>query len=139
VADPEEQAPTDPVEWLTDVLYTGVGLGILAINRIQVARRDLEKSHGGSDVVNPGVAAIQDLLADPERTKRVVSRLQEELQDLDDRFDGFETRLTGILDDIEPELPGAARELAVALRNLAGDHAAQVRAVLGLRAREGHC
>ncbi len=135
MSEADDESPTDPTEWLTDILYTGVGLGILAINRIQVARRDLEKRQDRPDGANPGLAAIQDLLADPDKAKRVVDRLHHELQDLDDRLDGFENRLSQILDGIEPDLPDTARTLTVALRTLAADHAAQVRAVLGLRER----
>ena len=43
VSDHDDE-PIDPaVAWLTDLLYTGVGLGILAVNKAQVARRDLPK------------------------------------------------------------------------------------------------
>ncbi len=135
VAENDGQSPNDPTEWLTEVLYTGVGLGILAINRIQVARRDFEKNHDGDLPMNPGLTAFQDLLSDPEKTKRVMERLHHELQDLDDRLDGFENRFGDVLDNLEPDLPETARELVVALRALAGDHASQIRSVLGLRSR----
>ena len=155
----EESASVDQEEltaWLTDALYTGVGLGVLAINRLQVARRAAEQkltpssnsaaesaagSTGSSDSPGPanpaaaGLTALSEMLADPDRASAVLHRVRDELQDLDDRLDGVENRLTEFLDGIEPELPPGARELAAALRSVASDHATQVRAVLGLRVR----
>lgn len=153
----DESTPVDQEEltaWLTDALYTGVGLGVLAVNRLQVARRAAEKklapsasSGEGSDPgdrgdapgpANPaaaGLTALSEMLADPDRASAILHRVRDELQELDDRLDGVENRLTDFLDGIEPELPPGARELAAALRSVASDHATQVRAVLGLRVR----
>lgn len=133
--EPDAQQPIDVVTWLTDMLYTGVGLGVLAVNRIQVARRSAQQRLGNSEPVNPGLAALADILADPERAQVVIAKLREELRDIDERLGGVETRFSGFLERIEPELPDGARELAGALRGLADDHATQIRAVLGLPSR----
>lgn len=147
VSDPTDAPPPDPAEWLTDLLYTGVGLGILAINRAQAARRDLEAAVASSDepnptaevlrslLDNPAVTGMQELLSDPERTRNLADRLRTEMQDLDDRLDGFENRLAAMLDNIETELPPGAQDATKALRALATEHAAQMRAILGLKAR----
>lgn len=156
VSDESDQRDSSEQEeitaWLTDALYTGVGLGVLAINRIQVARRSAEKTLRDSSTTdaaadpsgdatvadNPaaaGMAALSEMLADPDRAAAILERVREELQGIDDRLDGVENRLVEFLDGIEPELPAGARELAAALRSVATDHATQLRAVLGLRVR----
>ena len=125
----------DAAEWLTNLLYTGVGLGILAMNKAQVAKRDLEQHFSEAGAQAPDLAAIQDILGDPERTARVLERLRVELQDVDDRLDGVEHRFSAALDSLEPDLPPAARDLSQALRGLVNEHASQLRSALGLRQR----
>lgn len=133
--EPADNAVNDITTWLTDMLYTGVGLGVLAVNRVQVARRTAQKRLGAAEPVNPGLAALSDLLADPERARAVIAKLRAELQDIDERLGGVENRFSGFLERIEPDLPDGARELAGALRGITDDHAAQIRAVLGLPSR----
>lgn len=135
VVESSDSPSPEAAERLLDLLYTGVGLGILAINRFQVARRGFEQRFAESDAPVPGLDGIQELLADPERTDRLMQRIRVELQDLDDRLDGFENRLSALLDGLEPELPDGARELSRALRIIANDHAAELRTLLGLEAR----
>ena len=138
VSDPRDEATDDATEWLTELLYTGVGLGILAINRIQVARRSAEKHLHDKGVAlpsNPGLDAISELVGDPEKLSRVLEKLKGELADLDNRLDGLDNRFVDLLSHLEPELPDAARDLSAALRRLTNQPAAQLRSLLGLEAR----
>lgn len=135
MSDHSPQPTPDAVEWLTDILYTGVGLGILAMNKAQVAKRDLQQHFSDAGTPPPGFDAIQDILGDPERTARLLQRLRTELQDVDDRLDGVGHRFSAALDRLEPDLPPAASDAARALRGLANEHASQLRSTLGLRQR----
>ena len=137
MSDPRDEATDDAAEWLTELLYTGVGLGILAINRIQVARRSAEKhlhDKGVSLPSNPGLDAVTELVGDPDKLSRVLDKLKTELADLDSRLDGFDNRILDLLNHLEPELPDAARDLSAALRKLTSEHAGQLRSLLGLEA-----
>lgn len=135
VSDHDDE-PSDPaVAWLTDLLYTGVGLGIMAVNKAQVARRDLQKQVEADELELPDLSFLRDLASDPDRTRRIAVRLRDELQDLDDRLDGIEHRIGSILDGIEPDLPEPLRDLSRAFRTVADDHVSQLRAALGLEAR----
>lgn len=135
VSESADDAGFDPTDKLADLLYTGVGLGVLAINRIQVARRDLQKSMGESDNGLSELGDLQALLADPERLGRVAERIRGELRDLDNRVDGIENRIAAVLDDIEPDLPPTLRDVSRLMRMVASEHADQVRAILGLEGR----
>ena len=131
-----DDEPIDPaVAWVTDLLYTGVGLGILAINKAQVARRDLQKQVEAEELELPDLSFLRELANDPERTRRIATRLRDEIQDLDDRLDGIENRIGSILAGIEPDLPEPLREVSRAFRTVADDHVTQLRAALGLEAR----
>ncbi len=122
---------------LADLLYTSVGLGVLAVNRLQVARRQaVKRIRSNPSGSGPGVDAIAQLLSDPEQARALLVRVRDELQDIDDRVGGIENRFLAMLDGLEPDLPEGAKQVAGALRNLAVDHATQVRAVLGLRIPE---
>ncbi|MEM7285327.1 MAG: hypothetical protein AAF480_03165 [Actinomycetota bacterium] len=132
----QRDEPTDPaVAWVTDLLYTGVGLGVLAVNRLQVARRDLQKQVDADELELPDLSVLRDFATDPESARRIAAKLRDELQDLDDRLDGIEHRIGSILAGIEPDLPEPLRDVSRAVRIVAEDHVAQLRAVLGLEAR----
>lgn len=133
--DHDDESIDPAVEWLTDLLYTGVGLGILAVNKAQVARRDLQKQVEADELELPDLSFLRDLASDPERTRRIALRLRDEIQDLDERLDGIEHRIGSILAGIEPDLPEPLRDASRAFRTVATDHVAQLRAALGLEAR----
>jgi len=140
VSDPStdsSESADDATEWMTDVLYTGVGLGVLAVNRLQVARRQaLKRIRANPTAPGPGMEAIAQLLSDPEQGRALLLRVRDELQEIDDRVGGIENRFLAMLDNLEPDLPEGARQVAGALRTMAADHATQARAVLGLRIPE---
>ena len=138
MTEPENASQDPTVAWLTDVLYTGVGLGVLAVNRFQVARRDLQQQIRAGEVDVPDLSFlgdIGDLADDPERASRIAAKLRAGLADLDERLDGVEHRIGAILADVEPDLPEPLRELSRAFRVVADDHLSQLRAALGLEAR----
>ncbi len=121
--------------WLTEILYTGVGLGILAVNKAQVARRDFESALADGETELPALSDLQEFITDPARTERVVEKLRSELGELDKLVGGIEHRVSSLFDAIEPDLPPSAREAADSLRALAGEHAGQIRALLGIEDR----
>ena len=140
-ADPSPEASDDTADdaaraaadKLLDLLYTGVGLGVIAVNKAQVARRNagIELPSLGGDGTNP-LAGVQDVLNDPETLGTVLEWIKNEARDLDERLDGFEHRLDDALDRLGAELPESAQTVVSGLRSLAADHAVQFRAVLGL-------
>ncbi len=137
VHDDISDASDAATEWLTEMLYTGVGLGILAVNRFQVARRSAESALQDSTFdlgANPGIAALSDVLSDPERLDAVLGRFKDEISLLDDRLGGLEEHLSAAMARIEPDLPEAARELTRAAKRLLNEHGSDIRAVLGLKA-----
>ena len=119
--DPDEAAEFDAAEWLTDILYTGVGLGILAVNRMQVARR-----HAQADLAERksphGFDGLGGLFDEPEKTRALLTKLRDELQDVDDRLGGVEKHFTGALERLEADLPEGARQLSEAVRSVTDDH-----------------
>ena len=134
MAETDQTDGAEVPEWVTELFYTGVGLAVIAVNRAQVARRSVESQVRSSDL-GPGLDFVDSLLYDPDRLKRVVGTLREELSAIDERVDGIEDRLTDLVDRLEPDLPPVAGDLIRAARSVAGDNAAQVRALLGLRQR----
>lgn len=124
----------NPADRLLDLLYTGVGLGILAVNRVQVARRQAIAEGGALEGLPlPGsVQDLQQLVDDPETITAVVEWLRSEMRSFDARIGGLERTMGEALDRLEPDLPDTARQFVRGLRGLAADHADQVRSLLGL-------
>jgi ABC-type transporter Mla subunit MlaD len=131
------------VDAALDALYTSVGLAVLGVNRVQVARRDLAKRSGasttdllnGSDLTNRLVSAAQQLRADPQALRDTLSRFGQELQAIDDLIDEVGRRVGQIVDRVEPDLPDGVREVVAVTREAVGDLSAHYRAVLGLSPR----
>ncbi len=137
MSDGVDESGRDPAELLADLLYTAVGLAILAVNRLQLARRGLQCQLGDGGVAGaatPGLGAVEELFADPERASRLISTVQREIRDLDDRLGGVEQRVAGVLDTIEPDLPESLQGLSKAVRDLATEHGHHIRTLLGLPA-----
>jgi hypothetical protein len=74
-----------------DVVYTAVGLGVLGFQRVQVHRRELERS------LAAGLEDARQALDERART------IEERLDDLDGRFDEVYEAA------VEPHLPEPAR------------------------------
>lgn len=132
--DPADRTEFDVAEWLTDMLYTGVGLGVLAVNRIQVARRHVQADMADRNPAQ-GFDGLGSLLPEPDKARAFLAKLRDELQEVDDRLGGVEKQFTGALERLEDDLPDGARQLSAAIRSVTDDHATQLRAVLGLSER----
>lgn len=119
---------------LLDLLYTGVGLGVLAVNKAQAARRNAMGAGGPLEgsALAAGIEDFQKLMADPDTLAAVVHWIQVEVRNLDERFDGVEDRIDEALGRLEPDLPEGAQQIVKGLRSLASEHAGQVRSLLGL-------
>jgi hypothetical protein len=135
-------ADNAPSSWLVDsaldALYTSVGLAVLGVNRVQVARRDLAARSARGEAPAPGdlvtrlLAAGQQLRGDPQAVREAASRLGQELQAIEELVEEVGRRLGAILDQVEPDLPDGVREVVGAARQAAADLGAHYRAVLGL-------
>ena len=119
---------------MTDILYTGVGLGILAVNRMQVAKRQIQAdiAERKSSVDLDGIGR---LFGEPDRARQLFRNLRDEFQDVDDRLGGVNKHSTETLEHLEAGLPEGARQLSEALRSVTDDRATQLRAVLSLKER----
>lgn len=143
-----DDTTNDITERLANLAYTGVGLGVLAVNRAQVALRKAERdlaegantaaATSATDDKDSGGAAtdaastLQALVTDPGTAIVLLTWLRNELQGLDNRLGGIENQIGDALDRLEPQLPEAVRPVVAGLRDAASDHAVQFRAVLGL-------
>ncbi|MGI9622119.1 MAG: hypothetical protein ACR2PK_04715 [Acidimicrobiales bacterium] len=130
-----ETSQDEPVDRLADLLYTVVGFGVLAVNRVQVARRSAQAGAAGTAANLPGTDDLRALLSDPQTMRNIAVRLRDELQDLDNAVGGFDNRVNSLLDDIETELPENATWVTDMLRTVADDHIVQMRSIVGLEVR----
>ena len=75
----QELGPEDDplVECIRDGIYTAVGLGLLAINRVQTARRDLAGQMSGE--LRDAFAELADQV--PEDVRKAVADLARQLPD----------------------------------------------------------
>lgn len=129
----KDDVPNEAAERILDLLYTGVGLGVLAVNKAQVARRNATAEGGileGSSFA-ASMDELERVVNDPDTVGAVLEWLRQEAQNLDDRLDGIEDRIDEALGRLEPELPDTARQFVSGLRSLAAEQAAQIRASLG--------
>src|SRR4029079_4725279 len=107
---PEIPTPKSAAEDLTklakDVLYVSVGLSVIAVQKVQVRRKELGKRLGGNVDPRTQLKAAQKLFE--ERVKLVEERLE-----------GVEGRFESLLDQLEERLPEQAREVAHQARTVA--------------------
>jgi hypothetical protein len=91
-----------------DAAYVTIGLGVIAFQKAQVQRNELQKQLKGQ--VGGASKAFE------ERVKLLEERLQ-----------GVESRFESVLDQLEDRLPEQARDIAKQARTAARDARAQVR------------
>ncbi|MCU1485014.1 MAG: hypothetical protein JWN67_1760 [Actinomycetia bacterium] len=93
----------DPRTLLKDAGYVAVGLGVIAFQRGQVRRRELEKQLGDAG------QQIDKLAAAVEEARKLVEERVGALGDqLDRTVDDLETKVTATLDEIRTLVPEQA-------------------------------
>ena len=105
----------DVTKVLKDALYIGVGLGVLAVQKVQVQRQELRKQLKGQ----VGDARTQ--------LSSVTKLVDERVQLVEERLSGVESRVDALLDQLEARLPTAAKETVQQARTAAKDARSQVR------------
>jgi hypothetical protein len=119
----ETRNPADRIaEIAKDVLYVGVGAGVLAFQRAQVQRVELTK-------------AIEQRMADSRRqladlTKAATTTATGQLAWLDERATAVEARVDDVLDTVQDRLPKPAAELLGQARTAAKATRTQVRGLI---------
>ena len=98
-----------------DAVYVTVGAGVLAFQRAQVQRRDLQKA------VDKRVGAGR------VQVDAVTKSFEDQIRLLDERVSALETRIDSVLDTVQEKLPEQAAELLQQARDAARTARAQVR------------
>jgi len=109
-----------------DSFYVTVGFGLLAVNRVQAARQDLQK-------------ALDSQFGDArvtvdERLKALEERLESLSEQLESAYDTIEDRVEKVLDEVEDRMPESARELLHSARSAAKEASGTLRELVN---REG--
>jgi DNA anti-recombination protein RmuC len=109
-----------------DSFYVTVGFGVLAFNRAQAARQDLQK-------------ALDSQFGDArvtvdERLKVLEERLEGLSEQLETAYETLEERVEKVLDEVEARMPEQARELLQGARSAAKEASGTLRDLVN---REG--
>jgi ElaB/YqjD/DUF883 family membrane-anchored ribosome-binding protein len=116
---PEIPTPKSAAEDLTklakDVLYVTVGLGVIAVQKVQVRRRE-----------------VREQLGDPKAQFKSITKLFEErVKVVEERLEGVDRRFEALLDQFEERLPEQARGVAQQARTAAKEARTQARSLVG--------
>jgi ElaB/YqjD/DUF883 family membrane-anchored ribosome-binding protein len=90
-----------------DSLYVTIGLGVIAFQKAQVQRQELQKQ------VNANLAGTRSLVGDSLKT-------------VQERLEAVEGRIDEVLDDVEQQLPEQARSVMRQARDVAKDTRTQL-------------
>ncbi len=111
---------------IKDAAYVGIGFGVLAFQKAQVQRRELqEKLQAGVGEARGGFDKLGEDVQD--RLKLVEERLEALGKQVDAAADDFEERLDKALDEVQDRLPEQAKELIGKARTAGKDARTQVR------------
>ncbi len=114
---PNLDAP-DLSKALRDALYVSVGLGVIAVQKAQVRRRELQKQVSGqADEAREQLGSVSTFLED--RVKGVEERMSE-----------VEDRVETLLDELQSRLPDQAGELVKQARATAKDARGQLQSLV---------
>ncbi|MEY4230966.1 MAG: hypothetical protein RLZZ362_1815 [Actinomycetota bacterium] len=90
-----------------DTAYVLIGAGLLTVQQLQVRRREL----AGTISENPVVKQISATQLPTNQLADILTRLESELGQLDERFDAIEARIDDAVAAIEDRLPEQAGQL----------------------------
>jgi DNA anti-recombination protein RmuC len=112
---------TDPRSILKDAGYVAVGLGVIAFQRAQVRRRELEQQLGDAG------QRIERLSTSLEDQRKLVEERIEALGgQLETTVNDLETRLNQVIDDLRSRVPESAVEAFDTAVGAAKDATAQI-------------
>ena len=97
-----------------DSLYVTIGLGVIAFQKAQVQRQELQKQ------VEANLGSTRTALGS---TRTVVG---DSLKTIQERLEAVEGRIDGVLDDVEQQLPEQARSVMRQARDVAKDTRSQL-------------
>src|SRR5688500_10064038 len=112
---------TDPRSILKDAGYVAVGLGVIAFQRAQVRRRELEQQLGDA---GQRIERLSTSLED--QRKLVEERLEALGGQLETTVNDLETRLNQVIDDLRSRVPESAVEAFDTAVGAAKDATAQI-------------
>jgi len=119
---PEIDLPEVDLEGVTgvakDAFYITVGAGVLAFQRLQVSRQDLQKQ------VKPRLDEAKDQFG------KLGDSVEDRIRLVEERLDEVETRVDKLLDQLEANLPEQAAEVVKQFREAAKDARGQVRGLV---------
>ena len=119
---------TDVRSTLKDAAYVGIGFGVLAFQKAQVQRQELQKRLESS--VGEAKGGFGKLSEDvQDRIKLVEERLEALSKQVDAAADDFEERLDKALDQVQERLPEQAKELFGKARSAGKDARSQLREI----------
>ena len=117
---------TDVRTTIKDAAYIGIGFGVLAFQKAQVQRQELQKRlEAGLSDAKGGFGKLGEDVQD--RVKLVEERLEALTKQVDAAADDFEERLEKALDQVQERLPEQAKDLFDKARTAGKDARAQVR------------
>ena len=111
---------------IKDAAYVGIGFGVLAFQKAQVQRQELQKRiEAGLADAKGGFGKLGDDVQD--RVKLVEERIEALAKQVDEAADEFEERLEKALDEVQNRLPEQAKELFTKARDAGKASRSQVR------------
>ena len=117
---------TDVRSTVKDAAYVGIGFGVLAFQKAQVQRQELQKRFEAS--VGEAKGGFGKLSEDvQDRIKLVEERLEALSKQVDAAADDFEERLDKALDQVQERLPEQAKDLFGKARTAGKDARTQLR------------
>jgi ElaB/YqjD/DUF883 family membrane-anchored ribosome-binding protein len=120
---------TDVRSTIRDAVYVGIGFGVLAFQKAQVQRVELQKRLESS--VGEAKGGFEKLNEDlQDRLKLVEERLEALGKQVDTAADDFEERLGKALDEVQERLPEQIKDVFVKARTAGKDARTQVRQIV---------
>ena len=111
---------------IKDAAYVGIGFGVLAFQKVQVQRQELQKRLEAT--VGDAKGGFGKLSEDvQDRIKLVEERIEALAKQVDAAADDFEERLEKALDQVQDLVPDPAKDLFAKARTAGKDARAQVR------------
>lgn len=97
-------------ETLRDILYVSIGAGVIAFQKLQVQRQEINKAMLGQ---------IDEARNTAKGNFDSVSELaMKRVKDLEERMEGMETDLENLLSQVEDRLPAQARDFMKQARTI---------------------
>lgn len=102
-----------------DAAYITVGLGVIAFQKLQVQRNELEKN-------------LRSQLADArDELQKLSGTVDTQLKTVEDRLGAVEAQVESVLDQLQDRLPDQAAEVVAQARTAAKETRKQVRDMVG--------